>query len=67
MKGSLDDLKNDLPRNCGKVTQKSVGWIRSHSNETFSCPCGRVLRLDASDIRRKLAEADRVRAKAGKK
>ena len=67
MKDSLDDVKIDLPCNCGKVIQKSVGWVRSHSHETFTCDCGRVLRLDASDIRRKLAEAGRLWAKSGKK
>jgi hypothetical protein len=67
MKGSLEDVKIDLPCNCGKVTQKSVGWVRSHSHETFQCDCGRVLHLDASDIKRKLAEAGRVWAKSGKK
>ncbi len=67
MKSSLDDVKIDLPCHCGKVIQKSVGWIKSHSHETFSCACGRVLRLDSSDIRRKLAEADRSLTKSGKK
>ena len=66
MKSSVDDVKIDLPCHCGKVIQKSVGWIKSHSHETFACACGRVLRLDSSDIRRKLAEADRSLAKSGK-
>jgi hypothetical protein len=64
---SPDDVRIDLPCHCGKVTQKSVGWIKSHSHETSTCPCGRVLHLDSSDIKRKLAEADRSRTKSGKK
>ena len=67
MKGSLDEIKVDLPCHCGKVIQKTVGWVRSHSHETFTCACGRVLHLDDSDVKRKLAEADRVWAKVGKK
>ena len=66
MKSALDDIKIDLPCQCGKAIQKSVGWIRSHSRETFTCSCGRVLRLEASDIKRKSAEADRT-WKTGKK
>jgi hypothetical protein len=67
MKGSLDEVKVDLPCHCGKVVQKSVGWIKSHSHEMFTCACGRVLHLDDSDVKRKLAEADRAWSKAGKK
>lgn len=67
MKGSIDEVRIELPCNCGKVIQKSVGWIKSHSHETFACACGRVLHLDASDIRRRLAEAERLWAKTGKK
>ena len=67
MKGSIDDVRIDLPCNCGTVTQKSVGWVKSHSHETFTCPCGRVLRLDASEVRRKIAEAERQRTKTGKR
>lgn len=67
MKGTIDDFKVDLPCHCGKVIQKSVGWIRSHSHETFACDCGRVLHLDGNDVRRKLAEADRLWSKAGRR
>ena len=67
MKGSLDEVKVDLPCHCGTVTQKSVGWIKSHSHETFTCPCGRAIRLDASDVRRKMAEAERNHSKPGKR
>jgi hypothetical protein len=67
MKGSLNDVQVDLPCNCGKVIRKSFGWIKSHSHETFTCDCGRVLHLDGSDIRRKLAEADRAWGKIPKK
>jgi hypothetical protein len=67
MKPSLDDVRIDLPCNCGNVTQKSVGWVRSHSHEMFTCACGRVLRLDSSDVRRRVAEADRAWMKTAKK
>ena len=67
MKGPVDEVKVDLPCRCGKTVQKSVGWVKSHIHETFTCPCGRVIHLDDSDVRRKLAEADRLRTKAGRK
>ncbi len=67
MKPPFDDVRIDLPCECGKVVQKSVGWIKSHSHENFACPCGRVLRLDGSDVKRKLAEANRSWARVGRK
>ena len=66
MKVPIDEVKVDLPCHCGTVTQKSVGWIRNHSHETFTCSCGRSLRLDGSDVRRKIAEAERNHSKAGR-
>jgi hypothetical protein len=61
MKGSSNDTRVDLPCNCGKTIQKTVGWIKNHSHDTFTCSCGRVLHLDSSDVKRKVAEAERSR------
>lgn len=67
MKGHADDVMVDLPCHCGKVIQKSIGWMKSHSRESFACACGRVIHLDDSDVKRKLAEAERSRPKTARK
>lgn len=59
MSGLIDDSEVDLPcENCGHVTKKNIGWIKSHSE--FICVCGTRISLDTDEFRSDLAKIERA-------
>jgi hypothetical protein len=58
MPGPLDNSQIPIKCDqCGKVTKKPIRWIRTNSE--FSCPCGRKIRINASQFRREMAKVDK--------
>lgn len=54
----LDKLEIEIPcTNCNRKTKKSIGWIKGNSE--FICICGTKIRLDASQFKAKIADAER--------
>lgn len=54
----LDSQVLEIPcERCGRKTKKTVGWVKT--NRQFTCGCGTVITLDASDFRRKIAQVER--------
>lgn len=59
MRGLLDDQTVGIPcEKCSRETPKSIGWIKTHSK--FTCACGTVINIDASQFRGQIAEAERA-------
>ena len=45
----VDDISVELPcENCGRKSEKTVGWIKSH--DEFTCTCGTVISLERDDV-----------------
>lgn len=55
--GFLDDAEVGIECDCGRTTEKTIGWIRR--NRQFTCACGTVITLDSADLRRKMDKIDR--------
>lgn len=65
MPGFLDAAEIPIPcEKCGRTTKKSIGWLKTHRELT--CTCGTHIRLDADDLRRKVADMERSLKRAFK-
>jgi len=59
MTNFLDDSTIELPcENCGRVTKKTIGWIKR--NTQFAWACGTPIHLDTSQFKREIAKVDRA-------
>ncbi len=41
---------------CGKKHQKTMGWLRDHSQ--FACACGVTIKIDNAEYKSKMADID---------
>lgn len=56
--GILDEQTIEIPcEACGRKVEKTIGWIKRHSN--FTCSCGTVINLKADGFRREIAKVER--------
>lgn len=54
----LDGIEIELPcENCGRVTKKTIGWIKR--NTEHICACGTLVCLDTDQFRREIGKVDR--------
>lgn len=59
MAGIIDGAEIEIPcENCGRKTNKSIGWIKTNTN--FICDCGTRIVLDSDKLRREISKADRA-------
>jgi len=56
-KGLIDDATIDIPCECGDVTPKSIGWLKS--NDQFVCKCGRLIRINAGSLVKEVSNVDK--------
>lgn len=57
--GFLDSAQIDIPcPGCGGKTTKSIGFLTSN-NQMDCSSCGETIRLDTSDLKRGIGDADR--------
>ena len=62
----MEDLINNATiglrcKNCGHVTDKTVGWVKNHTE--FVCACGARITLDTEEF---IRDADKLRLFDGK-
>lgn len=58
MIGILDKQTIGIPcEKCKRETPKTIGWIKA--NNQFTCACGTVIKIDASQFRGEIAKVER--------